>query len=743
VLDPAPAISPELLGALRDEAVVALCPVGIALNAALPPGSAPRAIPAVALTARGREALRSGAARGPALELLALLTDAARTEADLARRLAGARERIAALERDGLLARTVLERGPRVRPAMVRFVRAAPGIDVEATCGGALARAPRQAGVLRRIAEAGAVALPVLAAEDGRAADLVRSLARRGHVTLEERPAALAGLLDEAPRELVLTEEQRRACDTIGEAVAERRADVFLLHGITGSGKTEVYLRAVAEALKAGRQALVLVPEIPLTHQILGRLRARFGDQLAVLHSGLKETERLAQWEQLRGGHMRIAVGARSALFAPLRNLGIIVVDEEHDGAYKSDEGFRYHVRSLAARRAEADGCPVVLGSATPSLETRHAAEQGRIRHLRLTHRVGGHPLPGVQVVDLARERAALPRGRKLILTGMLLRALRQTLADGAQSLLFLNRRGFSTQIACFQCAHVVRCKHCDISLTYHAGEDRLRCHYCDYSTPPPLTCEGCGSPESSLLGIGTERVEEEVRAHFPDARVARLDRDTASRRGTIETVLGGLHDGSIDIVVGTQMIAKGHDFPGVRLVGVVNADLGLHLPDFRAAERTFQVLTQVAGRSGRAGTPGRVVLQTWTPDHYAVAPVALHDYERFYREELAHRRALGYPPFGSLGQVRVHGPDEDVTHAAAQRVAEATRVVASHDGCEVLGPAPSPIARLRGRYRFQIVLRHATEAAVHRAAVAANEALAGLPTDVRGSVDTRPGDML
>ena len=282
----------------------------------------------------------------------------------------------------------------------------------------------------------------------------------------------------------------------------------------------------------------MLVPEIPLTHQILARLRARFGDRLAVLHSGLTPGERLAQWERLRRGEMPIAVGARSALFAPTRDLGVIVIDEEHDSAYKSEDGFRYHARSLAARRARHEGCPLVLGSATPALETRYAAERGRIRRLRLEHRIASRPLPAVEVVDLARERAALPRGRKLVLSPPLLRALRETLAAGAQSILFLNRRGFSTQIACVDCQHVARCKHCDIALTYHARANALRCHYCDWQTPPPEHCPGCGSEKSALLGIGTERVEEEVRAHFPDARVARLDRDTAVLRGTVETVL-------------------------------------------------------------------------------------------------------------------------------------------------------------------------------------------------------------
>jgi primosomal protein N' (replication factor Y) len=571
----------------------------------------------------------------------------------------------------------------------------------------------------------------------------LRALAQRGLVVLEEREVALASALTDDAGPVELTGEQREAVTAIEDAVRSRRAETFLLHGVTGSGKTEVYLRAVADALAAGRQALVLVPEIPLTHQILARLRGRFGDRLAVLHSGLTPNERLAQWERLRCGEMPIAVGARSALFAPIANLGVIVMDEEHDAAYKSEDGFRYHARSLALRRARHESCPLVLGSATPALETRFAAERGRIRRLRLAHRIGSRPLPAVQVVDLARERAAVPRGRKLVLSPPLLRALKETLAARAQSILFLNRRGFSTQIACVDCQHVARCKNCDIALTYHARAHALRCHYCDYQTPPPERCPGCGSDKASLLGIGTERVEEEVRAQLPDARVARLDRDTTAKRGTVESVLRQLASGELDVLIGTQMVAKGHDFPGVRLVGVINADLGLHLPDFRAAERTFQLLTQVAGRAGRGPLPGRVILQTWTPDHYAIRPAVSHDYERFYAEECKQREPLGYPPFGRLALVRVSAEDEALAREAATRLAAAAREAAGTGGPEVLGPAPAAIARLRGQYRYQVLLKHGSAERLHSVGRELLAAAGRLPPGVRFSIDLNPLDML
>ena len=743
VLDHEPAISQPLIAVIRAEAEAVLCPIGIALAAALPPGSAPRALRGFGLTERGRTALRRRAVAGEFARVLAALEASPQTEAELRRKEVSDPALLSQLRRDGLISELLLERGPRVKPASVRVARVKQGIDASGVAADALARAPRQAELLRELERRGPSPVAVLAQADSRAPALIRTLERRGYVEITHETAQLEAVLPSSDSPLQLTPEQAVACDAIGEAVRARRAETFLLHGVTSSGKTEVYLRAVAGALAQGRQAIVLVPEITLTHQIVGRLRARFGDQLAILHSGLKPGQRLAQWERLRRGDTPIAVGARSALFAPVRDLGVIVVDEEHDGAYKSEEGFRYHARQLALRRAEADRCPLVLGSATPSLETRYAAERGRVRHLRLAHRIGGQPLPAVLVVDLAKERAALPRGRKLILSGALVRGLRETLGDGAQAILFLNRRGFSTQIACFACQHVERCKNCDIALTYHAGAGRLRCHYCDYRKKPPDVCSVCGAEDSALLGIGTERLEEEVRTHFPDARIARLDRDTASRRGATEAALQGLFDGSIDVLVGTQMVAKGHDFPGVRLVGIVNADLGLHFPDFRAAERTFQLLTQVAGRAGRAGAPGKVVLQTYAPDHYAIRPVSSHDYERFYAEEIGHRSALAYPPFGRIGLVRLSGEDEARTRIEANALADVARSAAAPLGGEVLGPAPAPISRLRGRYRFQLLVRHREWQRVREVLRRVQGVATRLPAGIRASVDANPYDML
>ncbi len=744
VLDPAPVLSPDLMAVVRAEARAVLCPVGLALAAALPAGSTPKAPLRYALTPRGRAALAGGVLRAPARRLCERLAEGAAGPAALRRRHPAAPRLVRELLRDGVIARADASAPGGPAAPSERIARLAAGVDAEAACAGPLARAPAQAALLRALVESGPRPTVALGREDPRNPARLRALVARGLVEIASRPRRLdvLGAPLETPGRVDLTDDQRRVLAPVLDAVRAPRAERFLLHGVTGSGKTEVYLQAVAEALARGRQALVLVPEITLTHQIVARLRARFGDDLAVLHSGLSPAERWDQWRRLQRGEAPIAVGARSALFAPLERLGLIVIDEEHDAAYKNEEGFRYHARDLAARRAAAAGCPVLMGSATPAVETRFATDAGEIRRLVLPHRIGGRPLPAVELVDLERERAATPRGRKLILTQPLRRALRETLDEGGQALLLLNRRGFSTRIFCFDCGHAERCKHCDISLVFHAASGDLRCHYCDYKRAPPEVCSGCGAPDTALLGVGTERVEEELRIRFPEARVARLDRDVAARKHGTEQVLRALRDGEVDVVVGTQMVAKGHDFPGVRLVGVVLADLGLHLPDFRAAERTFQLLTQVAGRAGRGGSPGRVVVQTFLPAHYAIRPVRSHDYETFYREELAQRQPLGYPPFGRLAHALVSGTDEAATREAAERIATAVRAGAA-PGVEVLGPAPAPLARLRDRFRFQILAKGRDPERVREVARALLDAGARPGGDLRVSVDANPMNML
>jgi len=742
-LDDEPVIDAHLLEAIREGAARACCPLGIALAPALPPGAAPRMVRQLALTTRGRDALASGAARGALREILTALAKSPLSPAALARRFPRADSALRDLERDGLARAQTSERGPTARIPTERVARLATDRDLEEICSAELARAPRQSELLRRIASEGAVATALV---DAPAA--LRALAARGFVRFEERELALdpmasaesdLGAAREAP---TLTSAQRDALASILRDVEQRRDGRYLLHGVTGSGKTEVYLHAVAHALEQGRQALVLVPEITLTHQIVARLRARFGPRVAVLHSGLRPNERLDQWWRIARRELPIAVGARSALFAPLDDPGVIVVDEEHDPAYKNDEGFRYHARELARLRAARASCPLVLGSATPALETRFAAERGELERLVLPHRIAGRPLPRVEIVDVRAERERSPRGRSQTLTRPLVRALERTLDEGHQAILFLNRRGFSTRIYCFECGFAEHCKNCDVALVYHAREAHLRCHYCDFAKAPPKTCGGCGAPDTALLGVGTERLEEELRARLPRARIARLDRDTASRRGYTESVLRALRERTLDVLVGTQIVAKGHDFPGVQLVGVVAADVGLHIPDFRAAERAFQLLTQVSGRAGRDATPGHVVLQTFAPAHYAIEPVVEHDYERFYREELEHRRTLGYPPFGSLAQCVASAESESDARTAAEALAARARE-ARAPSVDVLGPAPAPLARLRGRYRYQLLLKGPVRSEIEEVARALREAIARLPRSVQAALDLDPVHML
>lgn len=742
ITDPEPVLSETMLEILREAAEQALCPLGIAIAAALPTGSAPRPITVYAVSARGHEALRSGAAQGALREFLEQLERAPATLAALRRRKQEAWLRNC--ERDGLIEKQPAAKAASARESTQKWVTITAGLDLEAKIQNELKRARKQIDLLRRIAACDPQPYAKWVQETPGAAALLRALAERGCIEFEERlaPRNVLGTLLEVSGTVELTVDQAQVLQPICHAIENRSAKSFLLHGVTGSGKTEVYLRAVAAALATGRQALVLVPEITLTHQILARLRSRFGDALAVLHSGLSPSERFEQWQRLRRGATPIALGARSALFAPLENLGVIIVDEEHDTAYKNDEGFRYHARDLAALRANYAHCPLILGSATPALETRFAAERGALERLSLPHRIGGRPLPAVEIVDLEKERRNTVRGRKLILSRTLQRATTQTLADGGQVILFLNRRGFSTRIFCYDCGHAERCKHCDISLVYHATDEILRCHYCDYTAAPPEVCSECGADSNALLGIGTERLEEETRILFPGARIARLDRDTARRKGATEQILRALKNRELEILIGTQMVAKGHDFPGVQLVGVVAADIGLHMPDFRAAERTFQLLTQVAGRAGRGQIPGRVILQTFVPDHYAIQPVVEHDYEEFYRHELAHRAALGYPPYGALAHVLVSGLDATVAQNAITELAKTWKAQNVTD-VELLGPAPAPLARIQDRYRFQFLLKGANEADVLHAAQSLLPVIDKLPKEVRVRLDINPINML
>ena len=574
---------------------------------------------------------------------------------------------------------------------------------------------------------------------------VVRRLEERGLVAVEEREVA-ADPFFSSPAEPdappALNPAQQHAVDRLVRALDEGPS-TQLLHGVTGSGKTEVYLRVIAEARARGKGALLLVPEIALTPQLVGRFRARFGDGIAVLHSGLTPGQRHAAWRGLRRGDLTLAVGARSALFAPVPSLGVIVVDEEHDPSYKQEDNFRYHARDMAILRAHRADALCILGSATPSVESFHRAERGQTGLLTLPQRATSQTLPAVEVVDLKRHGPG-PSGHPLI-SGPMHRALEACLADEGQAILFLNRRGFSPTLRCGACGEVMQCPSCSVGLTEHRRAGLMRCHYCDYAVAVSNHCTSCGRNALTQLGIGTEKLEDTLAGAFHPARVARLDRDTAAGGRAVEAVLDRLRRREIDILVGTQMVTKGHDVPGVTLVGVVLADQSLAFPDFRAAERTFQLLSQVAGRAGRGEKPGKVVLQAFQPEHAAIVQAQRHDYEAFFRTELEARRELGYAPFGRMVAVKVDATDETRAREAADRLAEhAARHPAVRDRrVMVLGPAPAPIARIRNRFRFRLMLRAADRRALRAVARALADRIDEGLASARAFVDVDPVSML
>src|SRR5260370_970880 len=476
-----------------------------------------------------------------------------------------------------------------------------------------------------------------------------RSLARKGMVSLKPETVAMnAGLRARHD----LNPAQQAAFQQMHEAIQAKRFQTFLLHGVTGSGKTEVYLTAIETALAEGRSALLMVPEIALTPQMAGQFFSRFGARVAILHSAFTDVERTEQWRRIRSGAASVVVGTRSGVFAPVANLGLIIVDEEHDGSYKQEESPRYNGRDVALVRARSCGALVVLGSATPSLESYHNAQAGRYELLTLRRRVLDRPMAAVTIVDMRAEFA--DEGPDVVLSRRLRDAMTDRLDKGEQAIVLLNRRGFATVVFCRECGETMECPNCSVTLTVHKAAARARCHYCNHSAPLPKVCAKCAGPYLEQLGFGTERVEAEVRALFPSARVGRVDRDTIRRRGAIGALLARFAAKELDVLVGTQMIAKGHDFPGVTLVGVISADVGLGLADFRAAQRTFQLLTQVAGRSGRGVLAGEAVVQTLYPNHYSIQHACRQDYQAFYEDELTFRRAMRYPPSVALINVVV-----------------------------------------------------------------------------------------
>ncbi len=554
----------------------------------------------------------------------------------------------------------------------------------------------------------------------------LRKLAGRGLVEIDERPSHADPMEAVTPRGAAHrpNKEQEAAIGEVLKALGKKSFSPFLLYGVTGSGKTLVYLELMERVVRGGGSALMLVPEIALTSWAAEYLKDRFGPLVAVYHSGLTPSARRGQWGRIHRGEARVIVGARSALFAPIRDLSLIIVDEEHDPSYKQEDGVRYNGRDAALMLGKVREIPVVLGSATPSVESFYNARAGRLSLMRLEKRVEDRALPEVEIVDMRGTGGA-------IISERLRELLEETFRANNQALLFLNRRGFSGCLVCRDCGHAFTCRNCSVTLTFHKRAARLRCHYCDYGVTAPEVCPRCGGTHLRDPGTGTERVEEEVKSLFPDKKVIRMDSDTARRRGAVRSMMDAMESGEADVLIGTQMVSKGHHYPGITLVGVISGDTSLNIPDFRSPERTFQLVTQAAGRAGRGDRPGRVVIQTLNPAHYALTRAAEHDYEGFYAEEIGAREELKYPPFSRLAVLRLEGSDERAALKAAEALGrEAARILPAFRGeITCLGPAPALVAKVRGAYRFQMLVKGKTPARLH-----------GFVTQLSRAFHKRPG---
>ncbi|MGD8958214.1 MAG: primosomal protein N', partial [Desulfobacteraceae bacterium] len=653
ILDERPLFPAAMIPFFRWVADYYLHPLGEVIKAALPQGINLCDRAALSLTPEGQAALAQASLPPLTRQVLERISQRACQPKDLVRSPGAAvpAALLHALSNAGWVTRKRVLKRPATGSRTERFVTLGPAAHRADLTG----LTPKRRQLLEAVAAAGEIS-------SGRLGDILPGAARLlgplvhcgllqvAHKTVYRDPFGEAIQPDRARQ---LTDEQAAAVTRVETALAGGFA-AFLLAGVTGSGKTEVYLQLAAQAVSRGRTALILVPEIALISQTERRFRARFGERVAVLHSGLSAGERFDQWRRIIQGETPIVIGARSAIFAPLQDLGLIVVDEEHDNSYKQDHGLRYHARDLALVRAKQAGCVALLGSATPSVQSWHNAQSGKFEALRLSRRVENRTLPEITVVDLTETRDA--RGIRRFISPTLEKAIAAALVRNQQVLLFLNRRGFASLPICAACGEALKCANCDITLTYHRHASAYCCHYCGYRRPAAACCPLCGSARIKLLGLGTEKVAEGVAALFPEARVARMDRDTTGRKGETLKLLKGLRDGTIDVLVGTQMVAKGHDFPNITLVGIICADMSLSFPDFRAGEQTFQILAQVAGRAGRGGAAGRVILQTYTPGHFSIVAARQQDFDLFYRKEIGHRRALNYPPFARLVQLRISG---------------------------------------------------------------------------------------
>lgn len=715
VIDPRPLLSSTQIELARWISEYYLAPLFDAVALMLPPGFERKLITFYQLSSRFPSSSPSDLTPEQA-QLLELLIREGKVEQAAVEKALGqkkARRVLDELLGKGLVMKSQELEKVRVRAKLVTHLRLAVEAEVAKMEAERLAsRAPKQAALLRFLMDR---TEPVPALETGATPATVKALRDKGLISTVDVHVWRDPLLDRtfAPcTPPILTAAQEAALERIRTSLRQPGKSgptAFLLHGVTGSGKTEVYMRALAEAMALGQRGIVLVPEIALTPQTIGRFASRFPGRVAVLHSRMSLGEQFDEWQRIREGAFDVVIGPRSALFAPQRDLGLIIIDEEHEWTYKQEEQSpRYHAREVALKLAELCGATIVMGSATPDLESYYRAETGRYRLLELPQRItvrGESPLPEVELVDMREE---LKAGNRSIFSRSLNQAVGETLAAGEQTILFLNRRGTSTFVQCRNCGFVMRCHRCDLPLTYHAQEEMLVCHQCGYRKPIPEVCPVCWSRRIRYLGLGTERVEDEVRRAFPLARTLRWDRDVTRGKNSHERILDTFLAHEADILIGTQMIAKGLDLPLVTLVGIISADTMLHFPDIRAGERTFQLLSQVAGRAGRGALPGRVVVQTYTPDNYAIAAGANHDYASFYRQEIDLRRQHGQPPFGRLVSLVHTHANVEACRSGAEKMFRRLVEKKGREGADVelVGPAPMFFGRIRGRYRWQIVLR-------------------------------------
>lgn len=724
LMDAIPPLSPELVELGEWISKRWLCPLTIALQAMLPAALKGRTekyvFPAANAQWSEEETAQSGGLllalqKGEPLKLTSLLQHYPEQGEHLKRWLRQGRLEERQRVEDRFSVKTMLTVFPADQAALIEAIEQVP------------ARAHKQREVLQYLAQQPEpISVQKLAEELKTTTSTIRSLAERGWieiraVTEDRDPYANRDFPTSVP--MVLTPAQAAALAPIQSAIDQRRNEVFLLHGVTGSGKTEVYLQAIQGCLEQDKEAIVLVPEIALTPQMVERFKGRFGARVAVLHSRLSQGERYDEWRKIREGRAQVAVGARSAIFAPFSQIGLIVIDEEHETSYKQEESPKYHARDVAVERARLHRAVVVLGSATPALETYEAAvhggketQLGNPGYIALPERVANRPLPGVEIVDMREE---LKLGNRAMFSYPLAAAIRDRLEKKEQIVLLLNRRGYATFVMCRSCGFTAACPHCEISLTHHKGSQNLRCHYCGYAEAEPKVCPSCESPHIRFFGTGTQKVEESLAETFPGIRVIRMDVDTTTEKGSHERWLTEFRERRADVLLGTQMVAKGLDFPYVTLVGVLAADAALRLPDFRAAERTFQLLTQVAGRAGRHELPGEVIIQTYDPEHESITSVVGHDYKGFVERALELRRQLGYPPYGRLIAVTFSHESVPMLLSSGERFASSLREKATALGIrnefdfsgraalEVLGPVSSPIARLKDRYRFQCMVKY------------------------------------